>query len=110
VHARKVANVPSRLIKNRERYGYINGSAEISIFLKAMIEAILWDNDGVLVDTERLVFESTRRTLAKIGIEFSLEQFLELSVREGRSALRLATENGWEEQQIADLKYLRARR
>jgi HAD superfamily hydrolase (TIGR01509 family) len=90
--------------QKREKYGYINGRAEVPIFLKAMVEAILWDNDGVLVDTERLFFESTRRTLARIGIEFSLEQFLELSMRQGRSAFRLATENGWEEQQIADLK------
>lgn len=69
-----------------------------------MIEASLWDNDGVLVDTECLFFESTRRTLARIGIEFSLEQFLELSMRQGRSAFKLATESGWEEQQMADLK------
>ena len=25
-----------------------------------MIEAVLWDNDGVLVDTETLFFETTR--------------------------------------------------
>src|ERR1700730_191433 len=69
-----------------------------------MIEAILWDNDGVLVDTESLFFESTRRTLARIGIEFSLEQFLDLSMRQGRSAFELVAERGWEEQQIVDLK------
>jgi HAD superfamily hydrolase (TIGR01509 family) len=69
-----------------------------------MIEAILWDNDGVLVDTECLFFESTRRTLARIGIEFSLEQFLDLSMRQGRSAFELVAESGWEEQQILDLK------
>lgn len=69
-----------------------------------MIEAILWDNDGVLVDTEPLFFESTRRTLARVGIELSLEQFLELSMRQGRSAFKLAAERGWAEQQIAELK------
>jgi HAD superfamily hydrolase (TIGR01509 family) len=68
------------------------------------IEAILWDNDGVLVDTEGLFFESTRRTLARIGIEFSLEQFLDLSMRQGRSAFELARKSGWGEHQIADLK------
>jgi beta-phosphoglucomutase-like phosphatase (HAD superfamily) len=69
-----------------------------------MVEAILWDNDGVLVDTERLFFETTRRTLARVGIELSLEQFLELSMRQGRSAFKLATERGLAEQQIAELK------
>jgi beta-phosphoglucomutase-like phosphatase (HAD superfamily) len=69
-----------------------------------MVEAILWDNDGVLVDTECLFYESTRRTLARIGIALSLDQFLELSMRQGRSAFKLATERSWNEEQIADLK------
>jgi HAD superfamily hydrolase (TIGR01509 family) len=72
-----------------------------------MVEAILWDNDGVLVDTECLFFESTRRTLARIGIELSLDQFLELSMRQGRSVFKLAAENGWAEPQIANLKHQR---
>jgi beta-phosphoglucomutase-like phosphatase (HAD superfamily) len=29
---------------------------------KARFEAVLWDNDGVLVDTEVLFFEVTRST------------------------------------------------
>jgi HAD superfamily hydrolase (TIGR01509 family) len=69
-----------------------------------MVEAILWDNDGVLVDTECLFFESTRRTLATIGIPLSLEQFLDLSMRQGRSALDLALERGWAKEQVTQLK------
>lgn len=69
-----------------------------------MVEAILWDNDGVLVDTERLFFESTRRTLATIGIPLTQEQFLELSMRQGRSAFDLAMEKGWSKEQVTDLK------
>lgn len=69
-----------------------------------MLEAILWDNDGVLVDTERLFFESTRRTLATIGIPLTQEQFLELSMRQGRSAFDLAMEKGWSKEQVTDLK------
>ena len=74
-----------------------------------MVEAILWDNDGVLVDTERLFFESTRQTLARVGIALSLEQFLELSMRQGRSAFTLAAERGWGKQEIAGLKKERDR-
>ncbi len=69
-----------------------------------MVEAILWDNDGVLVDTECLFFESTRTILASIGIPLSLSQFLVLSMREGRSAFELALEKGWDKQQVAELK------
>lgn len=69
-----------------------------------MVKAILWDNDGVLVDTERLFFESTRRTLAPIGIQLRLEQFLDLSMRQGRSAFDLAMENGCPREQVMNLK------
>ncbi|PYV84107.1 MAG: hypothetical protein DMG93_06230 [Acidobacteria bacterium] len=69
-----------------------------------MVEAILWDNDGVLVDTECFFFESTRTILATIGIELSLEQFLDFSMRQGRSGFELAIESGWDKQQVANLK------
>src|SRR5579872_3673505 len=69
-----------------------------------MVEAILWDNDGVLVDTECLFFESTRTILDTIGIRLSLRQFLDLSMREGRSAFELAIDRGWGRQQVAELK------
>lgn len=69
-----------------------------------MVEAILWDNDGVLVDTECLFFESTRTILDTIGIQLSLRQFLDLSMREGRSAFELAIERGWGRRQVAELK------
>jgi HAD superfamily hydrolase (TIGR01509 family) len=72
-----------------------------------MVEAILWDNDGVLVDTECLFFESTRRTLATIGIQLSMSQFLDLSMRQGRSAFDLAVERGWSQEQVTNLKVQR---
>ena len=30
---------------------------------------ILWDHDGVLVDTEKWYYEATQKALAEIGIE-----------------------------------------
>jgi HAD superfamily hydrolase (TIGR01509 family) len=72
-----------------------------------MVEAIFWDNDGVLVDTECLFFESTRRTLATIGIQLSMSQFLDLSMRQGRSAFDLAVERGWSQEQVTNLKVQR---
>lgn len=53
------------------------------------LQAIFWDNDGVLVDTEHLYFEASRRVLADIGIELPLAVFAELSLRQGRSVLDL---------------------
>lgn len=37
---------------------------------------ILWDHDGVLVDTERWYFEATRRAIAPLGVELSLPTYL----------------------------------
>jgi len=52
--------------------------------------AIFWDNDGVLVDTEKLFFESNRRILRDFGIDLTWEHFAEVSLRHGASILELA--------------------
>ena len=51
---------------------------------------ILWDNDGVLVDTEELFFEATRRILAGVGVTVSREMFVEHSMTRGTSLFDLA--------------------
>jgi HAD superfamily hydrolase (TIGR01509 family) len=56
-----------------------------------VLEAILWDNDGVLVDTERLYFESTREVLHEAGVYLTEELFKTISLREGRSCFDLVT-------------------
>jgi HAD superfamily hydrolase (TIGR01509 family) len=38
-----------------------------------MIEAILWDNDGVLVDSEAIFFEMTRTFFAEVGLHIDAE-------------------------------------
>jgi HAD superfamily hydrolase (TIGR01509 family) len=53
------------------------------------LSAILWDNDGVLVDTEVVYFEATRAVLAAAGYELSEGDFVEMSLRRGRSAFEL---------------------
>lgn len=69
-----------------------------------MLEAILWDNDGVLVDSERLYFEACRTTLAVPGIELTLEKYQELSLRQGVSVFRLAAAQGMNAEQILALQ------
>lgn len=54
-----------------------------------MIRAIFWDNDGVLVDTETLFFAANREILARRGIDFSREDFADVSLRQGRSIFDL---------------------
>ena len=41
---------------------------------------ILWDNDGVLVDTEGLYFRATQTVLQTVGIDLTAEQFKEISL------------------------------
>ncbi|MEM7392367.1 MAG: HAD family phosphatase [Verrucomicrobiota bacterium] len=59
-----------------------------------MYKAILWDNDGILVDTEALYFKASAEVLASIGIELTHEQFVEISLRDGRSLFEPAIEAG----------------
>lgn len=42
-----------------------------------MYGAILWDNDGVLVDTERWYFQATREVPAEVGIDPTLPLYFE---------------------------------
>ena len=55
------------------------------------IRYVLWDNDGVLVDTEGGYFEATRRALAECGIELDIAQYVRLRAR-GESAWQLAVD------------------
>lgn len=65
---------------------------------------VLWDNDGVLVETEGLYFDSSRRVLAEWGVDLSLEEFQEISLRQGRSTLELAIAKGARPEQLENLR------
>jgi len=54
-----------------------------------MVEAILWDNDGVLVDTEGLFYKATRLALARAQVDLTPELYLDYAMRQGRSTLEL---------------------
>ncbi len=54
------------------------------------LKAVFWDNDGVLVDTEHLYLEASRVTLAEIGVALGEAEFVDLSLRQGRSVFDLA--------------------
>ena len=69
-----------------------------------MIEAILWDNDGVLVDTEWLYFEATRDAMGRLGVELTLERYREVSLREGRSCFDLVRDQGVADEEIGPVR------
>jgi HAD superfamily hydrolase (TIGR01509 family) len=74
-----------------------------------MIRALLWDNDGVLIDTEALFFRATRDALMSAGINLSREVYVEFALQNGRSCFELAAARGWSESQISDLRAQRDR-
>jgi len=59
-----------------------------------MIKAVLWDNDGVLVDTEELYFKATRKALSKVGVDLTRDLFVRISLKQGRSTFDLAAARG----------------
>jgi HAD superfamily hydrolase (TIGR01509 family) len=74
-----------------------------------MTKAILWDNDGVLVDTERFYFDATRQVMRSIGIDLTPELYRALFLLEGKGAWHLAEERGVDPDQILKLKLERDR-
>ncbi len=70
---------------------------------------VLWDNDGVLVDTEGLYFRATQAVLRTIGIDLTPEQYKEISLRRGESTFQLALEAGVSDKEIACLRAERDR-
>ena len=75
-----------------------------------MIDAIFWDNDGVLVDTEELYFQATKEVLSQAGIDFTRDLFIQISLRQGRSAFQVAAQRGVDPGTITMLRSARNRR
>jgi HAD superfamily hydrolase (TIGR01509 family) len=72
-----------------------------------VLKAVLWDNDGVLVDTERLYFEATRAALARAGVDFTAALFADLNLRRGQSAFDLLADRDAAPDTIAELRAAR---
>ena len=69
--------------------------------------AVFWDNDGVLVDSERLYFQATQQVLQSVGVDLSLERYRGLYLKDSRGAWHLAVEKGVP---VADVERLREKR
>ncbi|HMC94990.1 MAG TPA: HAD family phosphatase, partial [Polyangia bacterium] len=75
-----------------------------------MWDAILFDNDGVLVDTEGLYFRANREVLAGVGVDLDEAAYVELFLREGLGAWHLAEARGHSPASIEALRAARDRR
>jgi len=77
---------------------------------RKMIKAVFWDNDGVLVDTEKLYFQATRELLLRTGVTLTEALFRQISLVDGRSAFDLAKAKGVSGEEIERLHEERNRR
>jgi HAD superfamily hydrolase (TIGR01509 family) len=69
-----------------------------------MTVALLWDHDGVLVDTEGLYFQATREMLAKVDVTLTSELYRQYLLVEGTGAWHLAEQRGVSPSEIQALR------
>lgn len=77
---------------------------------RAAFDTILFDNDGVLVDTEGFYFQANREALARFGVALDREAYIELFLRDSRGAWDLLRERGVGEREIWLARAARDRR
>ena len=69
-----------------------------------MIKAIFWDNDGVLVDTERLYYRANKETFARIGIDLPEEVYVEYFLKRSNGTWHLAEAKGFNQEEISKFR------
>ncbi|MCL5030211.1 MAG: HAD family phosphatase [Bacteroidetes bacterium] len=69
-----------------------------------MIKAIFWDNDGVLVDTEKLYYQANKEIFATIGIEISEDVYVEYFLKRSSGTWHLAETKGLSRDDISKLR------
>ncbi|MBN2525950.1 MAG: HAD family phosphatase [Deltaproteobacteria bacterium] len=71
------------------------------------IRFLLWDNDGVLVDTERCYYAAGQQVLAEIGVALTPELFKDVSLLHGKSLFDIAADHGLSTRQCLELRHRR---
>ncbi|UTJ07666.1 HAD family hydrolase [Arcobacter roscoffensis] len=71
-----------------------------------MKKYILFDNDGVLVETEKWYYEANRIALKELGITLGLDVYLEIMAR-GGTAWELAFEKGFSKKIVDNKRFQR---
>jgi HAD superfamily hydrolase (TIGR01509 family) len=65
-----------------------------------MVKAILWDNDGIQVDTEHLYYLATKQVFEKLGLSLSEENYIELFLIKSKGAWHLLEEKGFTSEEV----------
>lgn len=69
-----------------------------------MIKGILWDNDGVLVDSEHLFYAVNRDLLQEHGVALSEDDFFNWYLADNCGAWHILVQNGMQAEEIAALR------
>ncbi len=69
-----------------------------------MTKAIFWDNDGILVDTEKLYYKASKITFAKIGIDLTSEMYIQYFLKQSHGTWHLAKVLGYSDETISELR------
>jgi beta-phosphoglucomutase-like phosphatase (HAD superfamily) len=69
-----------------------------------MIKGILWDNDGVLVNTEPLFYETNRQLFSEHDIELTQKNFVEWFLNDNCGAWHLLKQRGYGCKKIDELR------
>ncbi len=69
-----------------------------------MVKAIFWDNDGILVDTEILYYKANKEVFSTLGIDLTVEMYIENFLIKSKGTWHLAAETGLNEEKIQKLR------
>jgi HAD superfamily hydrolase (TIGR01509 family) len=78
--------------------------------MRGAFDAILFDNDGILVDTEPLFLQATQEILATVDVILTARDYHEISMRRGGTVFELAEARGVADDEIQALRIRRGRR
>ena len=70
-------------------------------------KAIFWDNDGILVDTEKHYFEANRRILKNAGFNLTQSLYTELYLNQSKGAWHLLDPEKYPAESIQNFKKVR---
>ena len=68
---------------------------------------MLWDNDGVLVDSEVLFLQASREILARYDVEVTEDLYVDFSMRKGRSLFELIADQTDGEEHVRRIRATR---
>lgn len=75
-----------------------------------MLKTIIWDNDGVLVDTEGLYFKACREALEPLGIDLSEDLFIDYFLKASDGLKNIAIKHGIDHQTLKSVRAWRSTR